>query len=165
MVENANSANSLRWWNTEPLTICCESTNTAAASQLLDDLMDFSYISRLTLDHCEGLAPSFDQYHTVYGLQEVSIQTVNDANQPNQFLSMTDTDHALTNKRSREFQDYHIAFIDKTLLNGNLEMKSWSVWGFQEDADSDLLRTALERAPSSVLDKEDQMIMFTHIYD
>ena len=164
----AKASNTVSWWNAdvmEPLTICCESTSTAAASQLLNNLIDFSYTSRLTLHHCEGLVPSTEMHFTIYGLQEVSIQTVTNANNPTQFISMTDTDHALTNKRSREFRDFHIAFVDKSLLDGNLEMKSWSVWVFPEDVNSEFLQAAIDRAPSSVLSKSDGIIMFTPIYD
>ena len=161
----ANVANSVSWWNTDPMTICCESASSTTANQLLDNLMDYSRTSELTLDHCQGLVPSTDQHYTIYGLEEIRVITDTNANYPSQDLIMIDTDHALTNQRSREFRDYHIAFVDKSLLNGDSEMKAWSVWAFPEDADSDYLRTAIDRAPSTILAKSDGMIMFTPIYD
>lgn len=165
VAENARSSDSVSWWNVDPLTICCESVSgSAAAKQLLTDIMDFSYVSRVTINLCENLVPSTDEYLTIYGLQEISIQTVVAANNPNQFISMTDTDLASTNPRSREYRDYHIAFVGLSLLDGNSELKAWSVWTTPQTADTSIQQTGVNRAPEIVTSKSDGNIMFTAIY-
>ena len=163
--DSARSSLSVSWWNSDKLTICCQSTTSSSAKQVLDNLIDFSYTEKLSLDHCEGLVSSTEQYLTVYGLQEVSIQTDVSANNPTQFLSMTDTDFALTNKRSREYRDHHIAFIDVSLLTGNVEMKSWSIWAYPEEAESSLLQASFNRAPLPIASTLEGTLMYTLIYD
>ena len=159
---NAEASNTSSWWNADPLTICCESSSTATAAQVLDNLVDFSHTSRLTMHFCGGLVPTSDSFFTVYGLQQVTIQTDTSTNNPIQFLSMSETDLALAGERSREYRDYHIAFISRLLLDGDSAMKSWSAWLATTEAAS--FEAAMNRAPPSILSKADGNIMVTPIY-
>ena len=165
VAENAKISDTVSWWNVDPLTICCESVSgTPNTRQLLNNLIYYSHTSRLTLTWCENLVPETNEYITVYGLQETSILTVSAANNPTQFISMTDTDRRLSDPRSREYRDFHIAFIDEKLLDGNSLLKSWSVWTDPEVANTEIQQTAIARAPESIKAKTDKNIMFTMIY-
>ncbi|XP_076804627.1 uncharacterized protein LOC143448676 isoform X1 [Clavelina lepadiformis] len=162
VASDASDGNHFTWWYTDSLTICCNSMSSDSAKTLLDNLLDFSFQTRLTLGYCGGLISTTIDVLTIYGLQEVALQTDTSANYPNQYVEMTQTDEG---DESRNYRDHHIAFLSKNSYDGDLKLQSWSVVSsIYDDQLTDTMNDALLRAPDSVRGKSDGNVMMTPIY-
>lgn len=161
----ASADRNVTWWYSEELEICCNSLTSPTAQQTLADLLDYAYLPQLGLKQCHTLATADkSQWLTIFGLRELYMTAARDSTFTSKTFDLRAEDEDLSDL-SQEYRDHHIAFLARNTVDGELNMRSWSIVDEVGNANTaQMVETAVARSPDVIRAKADGRFMWTPIY-